>query len=253
VTADAGGRPAGGLVGTVRSRFLAEPRHGPLPALLLAMTVVTGMVDAVSILRMDRVFVANMTGNVVFVGFGVAGARGFSVAASATALAGFAVGAVAGGRLPAPWRADRARLLWTTSLVKLVVAAPVLVVAATSGVRSGRSDTYVLLALLAASMGVQNASVRQLAVPDLATNVVTTALTGLLADLPALGWRHPAIGYRLASVVSLFAGAAVGALLVLEVGPGAALDLGAVLLAAVGLTAWRAGRGGPGWTRFAGG
>ncbi len=168
---------------------------------------------------MDRVFVANMTGNVVFVGFGVAGARGFSVAASATALGGFAVGAVAGGRLPRWWRADRARLLWTTNLAELVLAAPVLVVAATSGIRSGRADAYALLALLSASMGVQNATVRQLAVPDFATNVITTALTGLFTDLPALGWRHPAIGYRLASVVSLFAGATVGAVLVLRVGP----------------------------------
>jgi hypothetical protein len=37
--------------------------------LLLTLTVVTGTVDAVSILSLGRVFVANMTGNVVFVGF----------------------------------------------------------------------------------------------------------------------------------------------------------------------------------------
>lgn len=87
--------PAAGPVGVVRRRLVADPRHGPLPGLLLVLTVVTGVVDAVSILRMDRVFVANMTGNVVFVGFGVAGASGFSPAASAVALAGFAAGALA--------------------------------------------------------------------------------------------------------------------------------------------------------------
>jgi hypothetical protein len=52
----------------------ADPGHGPLPLLLLALTVVTGLVDAVSILRLGRVFVANMTGNVVFTGFAVTGA-----------------------------------------------------------------------------------------------------------------------------------------------------------------------------------
>ncbi len=57
------------------------------------MTCVTGVVDAVSILSLGRVFVANMTGNVVFVGFALAGAPGFSVAASLFALAGFLGGA----------------------------------------------------------------------------------------------------------------------------------------------------------------
>ena len=44
---------------------------GPLPPLMLMLTVVTGLVDAVSYLRLGRVFVANMTGNFVFLGFGV--------------------------------------------------------------------------------------------------------------------------------------------------------------------------------------
>ena len=55
----------------------------------MVMTVTTGIVDAVSILSLGRVFVANMTGNVVFVGFALAGAKGFSLAASLFALAGF--------------------------------------------------------------------------------------------------------------------------------------------------------------------
>jgi uncharacterized membrane protein YoaK (UPF0700 family) len=50
-------------------QYFAHPRHGPLPALLLTLTIATGVVDAVSILALGRVFIANMTGNVVFVGF----------------------------------------------------------------------------------------------------------------------------------------------------------------------------------------
>jgi hypothetical protein len=66
----------------VPARFLvADPAHGPLP-LLLGLTVLTGAVDAVSIIALGRVFVANMTGNVVFVGFAIAGVAGFSLAAS---------------------------------------------------------------------------------------------------------------------------------------------------------------------------
>lgn len=253
MTADAGGPPAGRLAGAVRRRFLAEPRHGPLPALLLVLTVVTGVVDAVSILRMNEVFVANMTGNVVFVGFALAGAHAFSVPASCTALAGFGAGAFSGRKMPASWRPDRARLLWSASLVKLALGLPVVVVVVLQGIHPGRPVFYVLIALLAASMGVQNSSVHRLAVPDVSTNVVTSAITGLFTDLPELGWRHPSTVYRLASVLSLFGGAAVGGALVLTVGPGTALVLGAVLLAAVGLAARVAGSGGAAWVAFSAG
>ena len=54
-----------------------------LRAVLLILSLVTGIVDAVSVLGFG-VFTANMTGNVVFLGFAVAGASGFSIARSAT-------------------------------------------------------------------------------------------------------------------------------------------------------------------------
>jgi hypothetical protein len=88
-----------------------DPRHGPLPLLLLALTAVTGLVDAVSILQLGRVFVANMTGNVVFTGFAIGGAPGFSLSASLFALAGFLVGATVGGMLIGQLGRDRALLL----------------------------------------------------------------------------------------------------------------------------------------------
>ncbi len=68
--------------------------------MLIGLTVLTGVVDSVSILRLGRVFVANMTGNVVFVGFALAGAPGFVLSASLFALAGFLAGAALGGQ----WR-----------------------------------------------------------------------------------------------------------------------------------------------------
>ena len=61
------------------------------------LTVVTGVVDAVSILRLGRVFAANMTGNVVFSAFALVRALGFSLSASLAALAGFLVGALGSG------------------------------------------------------------------------------------------------------------------------------------------------------------
>src|SRR5213594_517383 len=75
----------------------AEDPHGPLSPLLLGLTVVTGLVDAFSYLVLGHVFVANMTGNVVFLGFALASAAGFSVSASLSALGAFCLGALAGG------------------------------------------------------------------------------------------------------------------------------------------------------------
>jgi len=88
-----------------------EDRDGPLPRLLLVLTFVVGLVDAVSYLNLGHVFVANMTGNVVFLGFAVVGVRDFSVSASLTALAAFLVGALAGGRLGSRTGQHRGRFL----------------------------------------------------------------------------------------------------------------------------------------------
>src|ERR1700742_5310239 len=67
-------------------------------AALLTLTAVTGLVDAVSYLRLGHVFVANMTGNVVFLGFSVDRHSGLSASASLVAIAAFAMGALGGGR-----------------------------------------------------------------------------------------------------------------------------------------------------------
>src|SRR5271167_341397 len=103
-----------------RRTLIDDDRHGPLPALLLALTVVTGVVDAVSILALGRVFVANMTGNVVFIGFALAGAPGFALTASLAALAGFLAGAAVGGRI-AQRIHHRGRLLCNTAVVELIL------------------------------------------------------------------------------------------------------------------------------------
>ena len=76
-------------------------KEGVLPPLMILLTIVTGIVDAVAYLKLGHVFVANMTGNVVFLGFAAAGASGLSVAGSLLALACFLPGGVAAGRLAA--------------------------------------------------------------------------------------------------------------------------------------------------------
>src|SRR5689334_23073769 len=85
-----------------------QSRHGPLPGLLLGLTFMTGLIDAVSFFRFDHVFVANMTGNVVFLGFALTDPHYFSIPASSLALIGFIAGALGGGRLGTVlWAAPR--------------------------------------------------------------------------------------------------------------------------------------------------
>ena len=75
-----------------------------------------------------------------------------------------------------------------------------------------RSVTWLLLTAMA--MGLRNDTVRRLAVPDLTTTVLTLTLTAIAADSALAGGRSPRLGRRLASVLSIFVGSAVGAVLV---------------------------------------
>jgi uncharacterized membrane protein YoaK (UPF0700 family) len=224
------------------ARFLiADEAHGPLPVLLLGLTALSGIVDAVSILALGRVFVANMTGNVVFIGFGLAGAVGFSLAASLLGLAGFLVGAGGGGRLIGRLGSDRARLLaWAASLELVLFAGATVLVGLTSQpVPVTARDVAVFV--LAMASGLQNAVARRLAVPDLTTTVLTMTLTGIASDVRA-GIRSVALARRLLAVGTMLAGAVIGAELVLHSGPTAALITGSALLAAIATAAWQTTR-----------
>lgn len=189
--------------------------------MLLALTLVTGLVDAVSILSLGRVFVANMTGNVVFVGFAIAGAPGFSLAASLSALAGFLVGAALGGRLAPRLHRSRGQLLLAGAAVELACVTIGLIIVATAPTHLPGVTQDVAAGVLAVALGTQNAVVRALAVPDLTTTVLTLTLTGLVAD--ARNGLNPASVRRLLAVATMLGGAIAGATLVLKVSPVAAL------------------------------
>ncbi|WAZ19841.1 DUF1275 domain-containing protein [Streptomyces cinnabarinus] len=185
--------------------------QGPLPPLMLTLTLVTGMVDAVSFLALGHVFVANMTGNVIFLGFALAGAEDLSALATVVAMASFLTGAVAGGRVAARHSTHRGRLLRAATAVESVLVAVAVVVAAvadgdvTTGVR------YTLIVFLALAMGLQNAAALRLGVPDMTTTVMTRTLAGLAADSTAGGGEAAHPGRRLLSVLAVLLGALIGA------------------------------------------
>jgi uncharacterized membrane protein YoaK (UPF0700 family) len=217
---------------------------GPLPELLLALTLVTGLVDAVSILALGRVFVANMTGNVVFAGFAIAGAPGFSLSASLFALGGFLAGAALGGILASRLGGDRAVHLRAATAAELCCVVAALALALASGHRGhfGPVATDALALLLAVAMGIQNSAARKLAVPDLTTTVLTMTLTGIGAD-PRSGHRgHVTLARRVLVVATMVAGAILGAWLVLRASADWALAATAALLLAVAGCAFGAAR-----------
>jgi uncharacterized membrane protein YoaK (UPF0700 family) len=203
------------VTATLRPR--PDSADGPLPPLLLTLTVVTGLVDATSYLKLGHVFVANMTGNVVFLGFGIAGAGGISVWASLTALSSFLIGGIVGGRIGARWSSNRDHHLTATTSTELLLVAAALVVAALSTHHIGTSSRYAVIILLAIAMGVQNTTARKLAVPDLTTTVLTMTLTGLAADAALAGGHGSRLGRRALSIAAMLLGALVGGLLVLKV------------------------------------
>src|SRR5271156_1508946 len=95
----------------VRRRANSYPLRDPIVPLLLLIATTTGLVDAVSVLGLGLVFCANMTGNIVFLGFSLAEIPGFNVAPHVTALAGFIVGATVSGRI-GKYYVTRSRRNW---------------------------------------------------------------------------------------------------------------------------------------------
>ena len=200
------------------SAFLADAREtvapprgakdGLLPPLLVALTAVTGLVDAFSYLVLGHVFVANMTGNVVFLAFALAGVGGFSVLASLVAIGCFALGALVAGRVGRSLAGRRELLLAVTAAGQAVIVAEAVTMTALAASPVPTGVRYALIAVLAAAMGAQNATARKLAVPDLTTTVLTLTITGFAADGPLAGATGARVARRLISIAAMLVGAA---------------------------------------------
>jgi uncharacterized membrane protein YoaK (UPF0700 family) len=215
----------------------ATLKEDGLPPLLIMLTIVTGVVDALAYLRLGHVFVANMTGNIVFLGFAAAGAGGLSVPGSLLALAFFLSGGIAAGRLGSRLGADRRRQLRVATALELALCAVATAIAAFAGKDLGTGSRYALIASLGLAMGIQNATARRLAVADLTTTVLTLTLTGIAADSWLGGGSGARTARRVLAVVAMLVGAILGALLLLHLAPVAPLVLALVLLACVGAAA----------------
>lgn len=190
-----------------------DDEYGLLSPAMVLMTFIAGLVDALSYLALGHVFVANVTGNIVFLGFALAHAQGFVWWTSALTLVCFAFGAFIGGRIIRRFGEHRARHLLISSIVQAAF-----ILAALIGL-------YLLnhySAEPALGMGSMRASsqpslnfptARRLAVPDLPTTVLTMTVTGIVADTSAHGHEMSKLGRRAVAVLAMFLGALTGAAL----------------------------------------
>jgi uncharacterized membrane protein YoaK (UPF0700 family) len=179
---------------------------------LLVLTFTTGVVDAASYLGLGHVFTANMTGNIVLLGFGIAGSGGLPVVAPLVSLLAFLCGSVLGARL-AGTLSLRALHLSRSLLTEVAVVAAAALLAIAVTVTPDALSGDLVIALLAFGMGVRNATVKRIGFPDLTTTVLTMTLTGLAAESPLAGGSGAGSVRRAAAVIAMLGGAIAGALL----------------------------------------
>ena len=178
---------------------------------LLLLTLATGLVDAISVLVLGHVFVANMTGNVIFLGFWAVPRSGVDVTAALVAFGAFMLGAILGGRLARHLDYRVRRWLFTALVMEILVLTTLAILAGT-GVLDYRNDTKLALIIgMALTFGLQNATARQFGIQELSTTVLTSTLVGIGVDSRLAGGTGERARLRIAVVLTMCAGAAIGA------------------------------------------
>ena len=181
---------------------------------LYCLTFVTGLVDAGSYVAMGHVFTANMTGNIIFLGFAFGGVPGLSVGRSATVLGFGLAGGMIAGKLDSLLGKLR-RNIWLMAAfgIETLLLFGAMTVSWYFLPRGGQHISkalYGIIALTALGMGIRNGTVRRLAVPELTTTVLTLTVAALAFDFSLTPGNNPRWRRRVGSVLMMFSGAFVG-------------------------------------------
>jgi uncharacterized membrane protein YoaK (UPF0700 family) len=184
---------------------------------LLLLTFATGLVDAVSVLVLGHVFVANMTGNVIFLGFWFVPHSGIDLLAAVVAFASFVAGAILGGRLARHLDANVRRWLIVALGIEVVVLVSLSALAGSGVLQYHGNGRLILIAGLAIVFGSQTATARQFGVPELSTTVLTQTIVGIGFDSRLAGGKGQREKLRYGVVLTMCGGAALGATMTLWV------------------------------------
>lgn len=186
---------------------------------MATLTVLAGVVDAVSFLTMGHVFTALATGNLLFLSFAVAGEGQVPVARPAIALIAFVLGAGAGA-LATRGLVARHRHWFAAALavegVLLALAGATALWRNGSGSLADHPDNLVI-AMVGFAMGLRADTALRAAVPGMPTLLVQVSLVrlihGLTGAAPATPRRRTIRVRLVATVVGIFAGGALGTLI----------------------------------------
>jgi uncharacterized membrane protein YoaK (UPF0700 family) len=183
-----------------------------------------------------------MTGNVIFLGFWFAPRTVVDTAAALVAFVSFVTGAILGGRLSRHLDGNVRRWLTVALGIEVVTLATLSILSGTGVLDYHDNTKLILIAGLALTFGSQAATARQFGIQELSTTVLTTTIVGIGFDSRVAGGTGHREKLRYSVVLTMCAGALVGATLTRWfVAPVIALAAVVVALAA-GVF-----RFGPGW------
>jgi uncharacterized membrane protein YoaK (UPF0700 family) len=180
-------------------------------AALLLLTFATGLADSISILVLGHVFVANMTGNVIFLGFWLAPRTSIDLTAVVVALPTFVCTTILSGRISRHF-ADRTRAWITSILATEITLLVALAILGGAGILQYHNNTkLIMIGVLAVTFGLQHSSARQFGIQELSTTVLTSTIVSLGLDSRLAGGTGARQTLRIGVVSTMCAGAFLGA------------------------------------------
>ena len=191
-------------------------------ALLMILTFSSGAVDAVCFVAFGKVFTAFMTGNLVFLGIGAAGAfkpNGPNLVRVGVVIAAFILGVFIAARIIKRSRRSRVAGQGFSMSLAGVLIAQLVFLAGWIAVSGDPSSTYAtaLAAVEAVAMGMQSSAVGSLEVKSVFTTAATATLVNLSREAADRRSSDTDPGRLARILICLIAGAAAGGLLLVNV------------------------------------
>jgi uncharacterized membrane protein YoaK (UPF0700 family) len=180
-------------------------------AALLLLTFATGLADSISFLVLGHVFVANMTGNVIFLGFWLAPKSSIDLTAVVVVMPAFVSATILGGRLMRHFGEQTRRWITTVLGTEIVLLVAMSLLAGTGVLRYHDNTKLILIGMLTMTFGLQHSTARQFGIRELTTTVLTSTIVGLGVDSRLAGGTGAREKLRFSVVLTMCAGALVGA------------------------------------------
>lgn len=178
---------------------------------MLLLTFATGLADSISILALGHVFVANMTGNVIFLGFWLAPNTTIDLTAVAVALPTFICTTIVSGRLSRHFGPRTRSWITTVLATEIVLLVALAILAGARVLRYQGNSKLIMIGMLAVTFGLQHSSARQFGIQELSTTVLTSTIVSLGLDSHLAGGTGERQRLRIGVVATMCAGAFFGA------------------------------------------